>query len=233
MRKISKIFTGLALLGCASVAFAGTNTTPNTSYNVHQGVYAGAGFGVWLYGTAATADIGYQFNRNFALEVGGNYAKSLLYVDGDFNSSLYGINLVAKAILPLGNRFSLFAKAGPSLIIGRQTWRDIFSDNYHTRTMVKQSRNNPPKTPSQPLRAGFFYVNPDQSANWYRVLVCHTASKCHRQGIGTSAFFAGGSTLMITPQITLDADIGANSFLTSPGPDTVFESDLALRYHFR
>lgn len=90
-------------------------------YNEHQGVYAEAGAGVMALrvkenitgqsatgagGLAANAAVGYQFNKNIAAEVG--------YIPTDVGVGpwLQTVHANVKGILPLGNRATVFAKAG-------------------------------------------------------------------------------------------------------------------------
>lgn len=90
-------------------------------YNEHQGVYAEAGAGVLVLrihdslddtsdagvgGLAANAAVGYQFNKNFAAEVG------YIPVGVILGEGLHTVHANVKGILPVGNRATVYAKAG-------------------------------------------------------------------------------------------------------------------------
>lgn len=117
MKKIITTSLAAAALLGTTLALAG-GPEPSTEYNKHTGAYVEAGAGATLYhvdlfvedqgvsGFGANAAVGYQFNPYVALEAG------YFMVTPDNTSVLSAPNVSVKGILPIGNRFSLFAKLG-------------------------------------------------------------------------------------------------------------------------
>lgn len=84
-------------------------------------------------GFAWNGNLGYQFDRYFAVESGYTHFAKATESDNFGNSAkindIYGIDLLAKGILPINSQFNVFAKAGamylsakPSVAIGNYSF---------------------------------------------------------------------------------------------------------------
>ncbi len=93
---------------------------PSTAYNRHTGIYLGGTLGAGLgavknqhgdvqggfEGFGGSAFLGYQFNPYVGLE--GNF----IGIGAPYDLTFYMYGAALRGILPLGDRFSLYAKAG-------------------------------------------------------------------------------------------------------------------------
>lgn len=132
MKKVIVGFVGAAALALVSGAMAGgmTSTVADNGFsdNNAAGVYVGGNLGYgkldlknrgtlpqkYLRGFTWNADLGYQFNPYIAVE--GEYTHFHdIRVGNSVNNvdaSLSGFGLMAKGILPINEKFNVFAKAG-------------------------------------------------------------------------------------------------------------------------
>ena len=74
------------------------------------------------------ANLGYQFNKYFALEAGYSYfGWSNTYAGIVSNKYNYSMpDLTTKLILPIGNRFNIYAKLGVTYLIGSETISETY-----------------------------------------------------------------------------------------------------------
>src|SRR3990167_5970042 len=119
----------LTTIGMAAV-FTNSMAASNQSFsnNTAKGIFISGNLGYSKVGDsepglsntgfAWNGNLGYQFNKYIALETGYTQFPNLKFT---FNSSggnisettkIYGIDLLVKGILPINNKFSLFAMAG-------------------------------------------------------------------------------------------------------------------------
>lgn len=118
----------------AGIFISGDLGYSNTDFNKSDFNLGGAGNGVPVTLTkkhfAWNADIGYQFNKYFAIE--GDYtsvpgatatytAAANNYAGTDTISTMNGLGLDVKGILPIGKKFDVFAKAGAMHLSGKVT----------------------------------------------------------------------------------------------------------------
>jgi len=111
------------LISGACFSFALAQPVVSQAYNDHQGVYLSGNLGLGVgadrnddtghidggaYGFGANAFLGYQLNRYVAVELGATGVLGLL--------NTYTLDADVKGIVPLGDRFSLFGKAGGGLL---------------------------------------------------------------------------------------------------------------------
>jgi len=118
---VKKIVSAVALALCvnqAALAAAPVKKPVNPVYNRHHGVYVDINVGTTIYhenvfgdiggraGFSWNLNVGYQFIPYFAAEVG---ITQYLF---EGVAAVHGIDVAAKGILPIGDRFALFAKLG-------------------------------------------------------------------------------------------------------------------------
>ena len=168
MKKVIVGFVGATALAAFSVAMAGgmTNTPASDQSlfnNNDAGFFISGNLGYDKFdfakptasptaqdsitntGFAWNGNVGYQFNSYFALESG--YTQ---FADVNANSPIaggtlavankenYGIDLLAKGILPINQKFNVFAKAGMMRLHTKQiTSRLVFPDSSTTATTVR------------------------------------------------------------------------------------------------
>lgn len=152
MKKLVAGFVGVAALGAFSLAMAGGITSGMVSDNGfsdsnESSFFVSGNLGEdkvdahhsdfntinpnfpghrWLTGFAWNVNLGYQFNRYFALETGYTHFHSAEEQIANtvslntLDTHLSGIDLVAKGILPLNDQLNLFAKAGGMILFNRQ-----------------------------------------------------------------------------------------------------------------
>jgi hypothetical protein len=122
------LLIAVMLLGSSAI-FAGDPNTPlpPAPYNQHVGAYFGGDLGAGLgaskdqsgdtqggfEGFGGTATVGYQLNPNFGIE--GDFTG----ISAPFSSTFYIYGAMLRALLPLGDRVSLYAKAGGGAITVR------------------------------------------------------------------------------------------------------------------
>lgn len=99
-----------------SLSFASPTTT---------GFYLGAGLGtnygiIDLFGThtevggfAGNVNLGYQFNRFFAIDSGFS---AYIKTGGEEGENVYGGHIAGKVMLPFNNRFNIYGKLGASFL---------------------------------------------------------------------------------------------------------------------
>lgn len=128
MKKLVVSFVGAAALASVSIAMAGgmdnmaapVQLSDNDSGFIVSGNvgyskvnYKAADLNVSsskLHGFAWNGNLGYQFNRFVAVEAGYTHFNNIHSVDGKLTT--HGLDLLAKAILPINSQFDVFAKAG-------------------------------------------------------------------------------------------------------------------------
>ena len=141
MKKVVVGFVSATALATISLAMAGGMTSmaasDQSSMSNVSGVYIGgnAGYGKVnfinpavnasnppltknLSGFAWSGDLGYQFNQYFAVESGYTSFHSFNVPQGTIRT--YGIDLLAKGILPINEQFNVFAKAGAMNLYTKQ-----------------------------------------------------------------------------------------------------------------
>ena len=127
---LKKIIPWVLILSLCGICQIGLATNDNLNYQPQpqayatKGIYAEAnggvsfvhindvfGFSFTETGFGGNANVGYQFNRYFALE--GGYTG--FYIDSSYFNA---VDAAIKGILPLdsNNRVKLFAKVGPSFV---------------------------------------------------------------------------------------------------------------------
>ncbi|MCX7121135.1 MAG: hypothetical protein NTZ67_05100 [Gammaproteobacteria bacterium] len=156
MKKVVVTLVGAVALVTVGMAAAATTTSNMAASN--QTVYpSGNNSGIFISGNAGygefdvsrdvgatrfnnsgfawNGNVGYQFSRYFAVETGythfANVSESNNIGDSANVSDIYGVDLLAKGILPINSQFNVFAKAGamylsatPSFGVGNYTFTD-------------------------------------------------------------------------------------------------------------
>lgn len=131
--KKTTIITITSLLACSSAVLAAP--TQDNHYQQDQGAYVGAqwlpgqeafgtgGSAAEIYPEAAGFNVGYQFNRNLALEASfqGLYESTkwdLGYgIKGSESDEILFPAVDVKGILPLGKRVTFYGKAGAAVAV--------------------------------------------------------------------------------------------------------------------
>lgn len=133
---LKKIIT-VSVLGASALGMMTANAATNGIYVLGQAGYAnthmkdkivtplsskGSGFSIPNTGFAGRLAIGYQFNPNIAVELGylqlqkqkGTFklAPTSWYVPGTETLQQNAIDLVAKGILPISDKFNVYGKVG-------------------------------------------------------------------------------------------------------------------------
>lgn len=118
MKNIIKFLIAVFLFGTVSLAFAQNVFDRSQQYYFEAGAGVTSAYGPEFFGDDLSdivdsgvgfiGAMGYQFNRYFALE--GGYS-ALTYPEND---TLHVPFLAAKGIAPIGDRFFLFGKFGPT-----------------------------------------------------------------------------------------------------------------------
>ena len=134
MKKVTLAVVAITCLGCAATAFAGDagwylfgaagqTVNDNSKQNIDNALTSVGGRGFSSNQNKATLynlDVGYQVNRNFAVEGGYIGSSNQTYnasggnLGGAISSSanISGWDLKAVGLLPVANRFSLLGKLG-------------------------------------------------------------------------------------------------------------------------
>jgi len=128
MKKLVVSFVTAAALTSVSIAMAGgmdNMAAPVQPSNNDAGfiVSGNVGYGKVNYnaaninvrpsmlrGFAWNGNLGYQFNKFFALESGYTHFHNVITNSGNIQTQ--GVDLLAKGILPINSQFNVFAKAG-------------------------------------------------------------------------------------------------------------------------
>jgi OOP family OmpA-OmpF porin len=126
-----KLLVAAALAGFSMIGFSSAANAALPGYyvggqlgwaNTHLDDNIPSGITVDDTGLAGRLFTGYQFNQNFAAELGyTHFSKSDVKVTGfgkigDIKE--YAVDLVAKGIMPLNNGISLYGKLGPAWLKG-------------------------------------------------------------------------------------------------------------------
>ncbi len=120
LSRCQKLSISVIALMNATSAFAELDAQNPGTMNLHQGAYIqgtlGSGLGGakdqdgevdgGFWGVGGTAAVGYQINPYLGIEA------DFTGIDTPFNSSMYNYGIVLKGTLPIGDRFSLYGKAG-------------------------------------------------------------------------------------------------------------------------
>lgn len=112
------------LLGISGTANAETTDGSTVGTTDNAGFYLDANLGYGKVNEKATQvktdnkglmynfDGGYQFNKNLGLEAGYTHFNDVKVGNVRFAKNNYSVDVAVKGILPLGDHFNLFAKAG-------------------------------------------------------------------------------------------------------------------------
>ena len=134
-------------MAAASNSMAASDQSFSSSPSTSSGVYVNANLGYGKVNTQKPAgknvgntafswngNLGYQFARYFAIETGYTMFPNVTSSFPGFNSKekTYGIDLLAKGILPINSQFDVFAKAGAMYIHSNFTTSSAPSTSGHT-----------------------------------------------------------------------------------------------------